>query len=137
MTIIFLLKNCMVLFYFCILATERVVWQVNMCILQKLEPLPKLPLLRRCSRLFLRNGYKYCLENVFILEKKYTIRVHISLHVKLLIADNYETEAKTPQCNNIRIDNVPFNANHLCCLQPINGHSAKESGNCWQKEGCH
>ena len=74
---------------------------------------------------------------VFILEKKYTIRVHISLHVKLLIADNYETEAKTPQCNNIRIDNVPFNANHLCCLQPINGHSAKESGNCWQKEGCH
>ena len=40
MTIIFLLKNCMVLFYFCILATERVVWQVNMCILQKFEPLP-------------------------------------------------------------------------------------------------
>ena len=34
------LKNCMVLFYFCILATERVVWQVNMCILQKFEPLP-------------------------------------------------------------------------------------------------
>ena len=30
----------MVLFYFCILATERVVWQVNMCILQKFEPLP-------------------------------------------------------------------------------------------------
>ena len=55
----------MVLFYFCILATERVVWQVNMCILQKLEPLPKLPLLRRCSRLFLRNGYNYCLANVF------------------------------------------------------------------------
>lgn len=30
----------MVLFYFCILATKRVVWQVNMCILQKFEPLP-------------------------------------------------------------------------------------------------
>lgn len=27
----------MVLFYFCILATERVVWQVNMCILQSLN----------------------------------------------------------------------------------------------------
>ena len=51
---------------------------------------------------------------IFILEKKYTIRVHISLHVKLLIADNYETEAKTTQCNNIRIDNVPFNANSFC-----------------------
>ena len=48
------------------------------------------------------------------------------LHVKLLIADNYETEAKTPQCNNIRIDNVPFNANSFCCLQTVICRSTKE-----------
>ena len=63
---------------------------------------------------------------LFQTEKKYTIRVHISLHVKLLIADNYETEAKTPQCNNIRIDNVPFNANSFCCLQTVICRSTKE-----------
>lgn len=63
---------------------------------------------------------------LFQTEKKYTIRVHISLHVKLLIADNYETEAKTPQCNNIRIDNVPFNANSFCCLQTVICRSTTE-----------
>ncbi|WP_419562724.1 hypothetical protein, partial [Prevotella sp.] len=57
---------------------------------------------------------------------KYTIRVHISLHVKLLIADNYETEAKTPQCNNNWIDNVPFNANSFCSLQTVICRSTKE-----------
>ena len=48
------------------------------------------------------------------------------LHVKLLIADNYETEAKTPQCNNNWIDNVPFNANSFCCLQTAICRSTKE-----------